>query len=165
MKRSAFGASIAVLALLGCGGGGSTPQQDASATGNKLVGEACERNGDCKSVQCLTDEVAKTLLQHDVYTYGGYCILFPCDPARNDADCGPGAHCFNGQPYGSDMWICLRTCDTGNVSECGRADYECFQDLAGSSDGGVPRWGCIPVGLIQFDGGVDAAVPEDAGTD
>ncbi|MBI5477638.1 MAG: hypothetical protein HY906_02210 [Deltaproteobacteria bacterium] len=165
MKRSAFVASMAVVALLGCGGGGSTPQQDASTPGTKLVGEACTGNGDCVSLQCLTDDVAKTLLQHDVYTHGGYCIKFPCDPARNDADCGQGAHCFDGTPYGADMWICLKTCDTGSATECGRADYECFEDILGAADGGVARWGCIPVGLIQFDGGVDAAPPEDAGTD
>jgi hypothetical protein len=163
MKTSALVTAVAVLALLGCGGGGSTPQLDASTTGNKLVGEACERNGDCKSVQCLTDDVAKTLLQHDVYTHGGYCILFPCDPTKNDTDCGPGAHCFNGEPYGASMWICLKTCDTGSATACGRADYECFEDIIGKTDAGVTRWGCIPVGLIQFDGGVqdDAAAPTD----
>ncbi|MBI5481293.1 MAG: hypothetical protein HY906_20715 [Deltaproteobacteria bacterium] len=162
MSKSAFVALMVALVVHGCGGSGST-QQDASSSGNKLVGEPCERNGDCKSVQCLTDEVAKTLLTHDVFTYGGYCILFPCDPARNDTDCGPGAHCFNGQPYGADMWICLHTCDNG-PSECTRQNYECFEDFAGAADGGTPRKGCIPAGLIQFDGGVDAAPPEDAAT-
>jgi hypothetical protein len=158
MKRSAI--LMAVLALVGCGGG--SDQNDAAAQadgGNKVIGEACDRNGDCKSVQCLTDEIAKQLLQHDVYTHGGYCIHFPCDPTKNDADCGEGAHCFNGEPYGATMWICLKTCDTGNVSECGRTDYECFQDLANIADGGTAaeaRWGCIPTGLIQFDGGTDA---------
>jgi len=160
MTRSVLGAVILALATFGCGGGGSdTPQQDA-AVGGKVVGEACTKNGDCKSVQCLTDEVAKTLLQHDVYTHGGYCILFPCDPTKNDTDCGEGAHCFNGEPYGADMYICLKTCDTGNVSECGRAEYECFQDLANIPDGGsssTARWGCIPTGLIQFDGGTPDA--------
>ena len=154
MKRSAFVTSFAVLALLGCGGG-SSPQVDAS-TGNKLVGEPCTKNGDCRSVQCLTDEVAYTLLQHTVMTYGGYCILFPCDSAKNDTDCGEGAHCFNGEPYGADMWICLKTCDAVPHT-CARQDYECFQDLANIPDGGTAagaRWGCIPNGLIQFDGGV-----------
>jgi hypothetical protein len=160
MHRSAMMAAMLTLALHGCGGSSST-QQDASTAGNRLVGEACERNGDCRSVQCLTDEVAKTLLTHDVATYGGYCILFPCDPDRNDEDCGPGAHCFNGEPYGSDMWICLKTCDTGQA-ECGRADYECFEDIPGRSDAGVTRSGCIPRGLIEFDGGVDAAPQDDA---
>jgi len=164
MTRSVLGAVVLAVAVFGCGGGGST-QQDASTTGNKLVGESCARNGDCKSVQCLTDEVAKTLLQHDVYTYGGYCILFPCDPERNDEDCGPGAHCFNGVPYGADMWICLKTCDTGQASACGRQDYECFEDVAGKTDAGLTRWGCVPVGLIQWDGGVEAGPQEDAGTD
>ena len=161
MTRSVLGALILALAAFGCGGG--TPvQQDASTTGNKLVGEPCTKNGDCKSVQCLTDEVAFTLLQHTVMTYGGYCILFPCDPAKNDTDCGEGAHCFNGEPYGADMWICLKTCDTTHT--CERQDYECFEDLANIPDGGgTARWGCIPNGLIQFDGGVqdDAAVQTD----
>lgn len=161
MTRSVLGAVILALATYGCGGGGDDdPQQDASVA-NKLIGEACESNGQCISKQCLTDEIAYQLLTHDVYTYGGYCIHFPCDPAMNDADCGQGAHCFNGEPYGADMWICLKTCDTGQVSECGRgADYECFQDLANIPDGGTAgaaRWGCIPKGLIQFDGGTPDA--------
>ncbi len=155
MTRSVLGALILALATFGCGGGNDNPQ-DASTSGNKLVGEACAKNGECQSNQCLTDEIAYTLLTHEVYTHGGYCIKFPCEPTLNDADCGQGAHCFNGMPYGADMWICLKTCNTGNVSECGRADYECFQDLANIPDGGTTadvQWGCIPTGLIQFDGG------------
>ena len=163
MRQSAILASIAVLALVGCGGGSS--QQDAAAQdgGNKLIGQSCDHNGDCKSVQCLTDDVAKTLLAHDVYTHGGYCIHFPCDSTKNDADCGEGAHCFNGEPYGATMWICLKTCNSGNAADCGRSDYECFEDIAGKTDAGVTSWGCIPVGLIQFDGGVqdDAAAQTD----
>jgi hypothetical protein len=163
MKTTGFIAAMAVIGLLGCGGGSeqndAAPQQDG---GGKLIGEACGTNGQCVSKQCLTDEIAYQLLTHEVYTYGGYCIHFPCDPALNDADCGEGAHCFNGQAYGADMWICLKTCDSGQSSACGRFDdagvpnYECFQDLANIPDGGsvsAARWGCIPVGLIQFDGG------------
>ena len=156
MKLSAILASIAVLALVGCGGGGSSQQDAAPQADGGLIGTACARNGDCKSVQCLTDDVAKPLLSHDVFTHGGYCIHFPCDPAKGDTDCGEGAHCFNGEPYGATMWICLKTCDTGDPSDCGRADYECFQDIAGITDAGVGHWGCIPVGLIEFDGGTDA---------
>jgi len=166
MRLTALPAVLALVAAFGCWGcgGSSSTQQDASSSGNKLVGEPCAKNSECLSNQCLTDEVAVGLGLSGVQTHGGYCILFPCDPAKNDADCGQGAHCFDGTPYGASMWICLKTCEAG-MSECTRADYECFTDYLGAPDGGTPRHGCIPAGLIQWDGGTEDAGAADAGTD
>ena len=119
------------------------------STGPAPVGSPCVKNSDCVSVQCLTDEVAHTLLQHEVHTYGGYCILFPCDPARHDADCGPGAHCFDGQPYGADMFICFEACYS--LADCTRIDYVCIGNPA--ADGGAQVGACVPGDLFQIDGG------------
>jgi hypothetical protein len=164
MRLTARHTLVALVALAGCGGSSST-QQDAGASGNALVGAPCVKNSECQSNQCLTDEVAVGLGLTGVQTNGGYCILFPCDPAKNDADCGEGAHCFDATPYGASMWICLKTCDNG-PEECGRADYECFTDEYNIPDGGVPRHGCIPAGLVDWDAGLpDAASAPDATTD
>ena len=165
MRQSAILASIAVLALVGCGGGSSQHDAAAQDGGNRPVGSPCDRNGDCKSVQCLSDPILLGLIGRDggASTYGGYCFLFPCS---DDAQCGDGAHCFDGTPFGAPTSFCLRVCQT--PADCKdlqgqpRPNYECIQDVVPDS-GATPLSGCVPGGLIQFDGGVqdDAAAQTD----
>lgn len=129
--------------------GDAGQQADAGVDGPAPVGSPCMMNSECASRQCLTDEIAFTLLQHPVYTHGGYCIYFPCDPARHDSDCGPGAHCFDCLPYGIDMSVCLKTCSS--PAECTRQDYVCLGVPA--ADGGAQVGACVPAGLLTIDGG------------
>ena len=133
----------------GVDGGDAGPQQDAGFDGPAPVGSPCVKNSDCASAQCLTDDIAAQLLTHPVYTHGGYCIHFPCDPARHDSDCGPGAHCFDGLPWGANMWICLKACSS--PAECSRTDYVCLGNPA--ADSGAQVGACVPASLFQLDGG------------
>jgi hypothetical protein len=130
-------------------GGDAGPAPDSGPDGRAPVGSPCMMNSECHSFQCLTDEIAYQLLLHDVHTYGGYCILFPCNPGLHDADCGPGAHCFDGQPWGADMFICLKACYS--PADCTRPQYVCLGTP--TADGGAPIGACVPGDLFLQDGG------------
>ncbi|MBI5478039.1 MAG: hypothetical protein HY906_04240 [Deltaproteobacteria bacterium] len=116
---------------------------DAPAGG--LIGAPCTHNGECQSAQCLTDEVAATLLLRVVHTHGGYCILFPC----SGPECGAGAHCVDAEPFGANISICLEAC--GSQGECTRPGYECF--FGPGVEAGPATGSCIPEGLFAFDAG------------
>jgi hypothetical protein len=164
------------LAVLGCGGrgtgggdaGGDAPAdaadagdaagfhdaadagpmdvRPADAEAGGLIGAPCERNADCRSAQCLTDEVAVGLGLAGVHTNGGYCVLFPC---MGSAQCGPRAHCESAAPFGASISLCLQSC--GSPAECTRPGYQCF--FGPGVDAGPAAGSCVPEDLPYLDAG------------
>lgn len=114
------------------------------------TGIACEADEDCETDFCLNNEFLGSLgLTLEVP--GGMCSVFPC---FDDSECGAGALCVDGAPFGAEgISLCLATC--GGMSDCRwQEGWSCF-DASDVPTEGAPAEGaetplevCLPDNII-----------------
>ena len=104
--------------------GGTEGEQETNPVGKACTQEGgeCGANGTCvDQAYLMTLGIDTTLIQVPNGMCSGFCA--------GDEQCGPGARCFNTQPFsGSPVSICLALCD--DLIDCRWEEgYSCFSPL------------------------------------
>ncbi len=114
----------------GTGGGGGTG--GGSTVNSGLVGDPCTADSQCIGGLCLDDETFEALTEgyQTANIPDGYCSELACAKNQGEEACGPGAYCFDLEPYVDTAFTaCFALCDS--VADC-RDGYLCT-DISNST--------------------------------